>query len=79
MSKPKIAIITRTKNRPLFLERAVNSVLNQNFENFMHVIVNDGGETDPVDKLALKYKDLYNDRLKIVHNDVSKGMEAASN
>ena len=40
----KVAIITRTKDRPLFLARAIESVTHQTFTDFSHIIVNDGGD-----------------------------------
>jgi glycosyltransferase involved in cell wall biosynthesis len=39
----KVAIITRTKDRPLLLQRAVASVASQTYKNYVHIIVNDGG------------------------------------
>lgn len=39
----KVAIITRTKDRPLLLRRAIASVANQTYKNYVHIIVNDGG------------------------------------
>ena len=75
----KIAIITRTKNRPLLFKRAVESVLSQTYRDFLHVIVNDGGDSSEVELLMNNYKERYEDCLLIIHNDKSLGMEAASN
>lgn len=75
----KVAIITRTKNRGLLLERAIQSVLSQAYENWIHVIVNDGGVAAEVDDLINKYRYKYNEKLIVVHNPISMGMEAASN
>jgi len=77
--KPRAAVVTRTKNRPLFLERAIKSVHNQTMADFVHVIINDGGDAGPVDMLVEKYADLTKGRVKVIHNAESKGMEAASN
>jgi glycosyltransferase involved in cell wall biosynthesis/cell division protein FtsB len=74
-----IAVITRTKNRPLLLERALKSVLAQTRGDWVHVVVNDGGAPEPVEELAARYAEAYAGRLKLVHNPVSLGMEAASN
>lgn len=79
MNKYKVAIITRTKNRTILLERAINSVLSQTLKDWIMVIVNDGGVKEDVDKLVDKYKDKHNDQIKVIHNDTSLGMEAASN
>lgn len=75
----KIAVITRTKDRPLFLERAIQSVHGQTFTDFIHVIINDAGDPKAVDDVVERYKDITKGRIKVVHNTVSKGMEAASN
>ena len=50
-SIPKVAIITRTKDRSKFLERAVQSVLQQTMKDYVHVILNDGGAKNEVNKL----------------------------
>lgn len=76
---PKVAIITRTKDRPLLLERAILSVLNQSFEDWMHLIVNDGGDKVDVENLEQKYQERYNGRLKIIHNEISKGADRVIN
>ncbi len=75
----KVAIITRTKNRPLLLKRAVESVLGQSYDDYIHVIINDGGSQSDVDELIKKYDAKYKKRLKVIHNKTSMGMEAASN
>lgn len=74
-----VAVITRTKNRPLTLKRAVESVLNQSYGDFIHVIVNDGGDSDTVEALLAPYLPRYDGRIIVIHHPESKGMEAASN
>lgn len=49
---PSCAVITRTKSRPLLLQRAMASVAAQTFRDFTWVVVNDGGEPGPVDRMA---------------------------
>jgi glycosyltransferase involved in cell wall biosynthesis len=46
-----VSIIVRTKNRPVLLERALRSLEAQTSRNFEVVIVNDGGELDPIENL----------------------------
>jgi len=75
----KIAVITRTKNRPITLERAMKSILSQTESDWLHVIVNDGGEQSCVEQLMNKYSAQYKGRVKLIHNTDSLGMEAASN
>ncbi len=75
----RVAVITRTKNRVALLGRAVESVLGQTEKDWVHVIVNDGGDPEPVDSLLASYKERYCGRLLVIHNPQSLGMEGASN
>lgn len=79
LKEPVVAIITRTKNRTLLLERCINTVLAQTRSDWIHVIVNDGGDPTEVEALVKLYEVRYQGRLKLIHNDQSLGMEAASN
>lgn len=80
-NKPKasVAVITRTKNRPILLRRAIESIANQTYKDLILVIVNDGGTKKPVDDLVKKYSKQLKDRVKVIHNPKSLGMEGASN
>jgi glycosyltransferase involved in cell wall biosynthesis len=71
---PAVSVVTRTKNRPLLLQRALDSVGQQRFTDWEHLIVNDGGDPSPVDRLAAGEP-----RRRTIHNPRSYGMEAASN
>lgn len=73
------AIITRTKDRNLLVPRAVESVLNQTCDDWVHVIVNDGGSRPALDAVLAPYRERYRGRLVIVHNPKTVGMEASSN
>lgn len=75
----RTAIITRTKNRPLLLVRAIASVLGQTDGDFVHVIVNDGGDKEELHGALEPFRDRYAGRLLVVNNEKSLGMEAASN
>lgn len=77
--RPRTAIITRTKNRPIFLERAVRSVLAQTDPNWIHVIVNDGGDHTTVESIVEQHRHQYDGRVNIINHLRSLGMEAASN
>ena len=79
VTTPKVAIITRTKDRGILLERAIKSIHQQTMDDFIHVIINDAGDKRVVDDLVKKYKTLIKDRVKVIHNTESRGMEAASN
>ncbi|MGE0724556.1 MAG: glycosyltransferase family 2 protein [Alphaproteobacteria bacterium] len=79
MPDPAVAVITRTKDRGVLLRRAMDSVLDQSFADWIHVVVNDGGDPAPVEALAAERSARYAGRLKVIHNPESLGMEAASN
>jgi len=53
----KAVIITRTKNRPNFLRRAMLSALGKSYDDRVHVIVNDGGQRNEIDLLALEFEE----------------------
>lgn len=75
----RVAVIMRTKDRPQLIERAFNSVLDQTFEDWHLVVVNDGGDAHHVDKLVRKYGGSFGNRVSAIHNEASVGRAAASN
>ena len=75
----KTLVVTRTKNRPVLLRRAIESVLGQTHADWIHAIVNDGGDPAPVDLLAAEYAARYRGRLKVIHHAKSMVMQNASN
>lgn len=77
--KPQVAVITRTKNRGILLRRALLSVATQSLQDYIHVIVNDGGSTSEVDLALLVLEDKHREKIKVITYEESKGMEAASN
>lgn len=75
----KVGIITRTKNRPILLQRALKSVCEQTFADWELVVVNDGGDAAEVEQLVQKIPSEQRAKIKCLHHETSKGMEAASN
>lgn len=74
----RVAIVTRTKDRPVLLRRAAESVAAQTHEDYTWVVVNDGGAPDEVDRVI--GESLVDPaRITVCHNAESLGMEAASN
>ena len=74
----RVAVVTRTKDRPLLLPRARDSVSQQTYRNFVWVIVNDAGDPTIVDSEAAAAR-AAGIEVEVVHRERSCGMEAASN
>lgn len=72
----KIAIITRTKNRSLLLTRALRSVQAQTYKDFIHVIVNDGGDQKKLESVLNEY---HADNRLVINNEESAGLVKALN
>ena len=84
INKPIFTIITTVKNNRFKLEKTIKSLLNQEFKNFEHIII-DAGSTDGTIKIIKKYdnkidywvsrndKGIYhgfNDGIKLARGDI---------
>lgn len=49
---PKVSIVLPTYNRPHLLPKAMESILNQSFQDFEFIIINNGSEKETADVLA---------------------------
>ena len=74
---PRVTVVTRTRNRPLMLKRAVQSVGAQSFQDLELVIVNDAGSTEPVESALESAPEWLRERTRVVTNETSHGREAA--
>ena len=74
-----VGVITRTKNRNVLLRRALESILNQSHQDWIQVVVNDGGDPAAVDELINLFYEKANGRIRVIHHAESIGMMAASN
>lgn len=79
MPSASVAIITRTKNRPLLLTRAIRSVLSQSYSDWIMVIVNDGGESQVVEEICKSFGTDFTGKYLLIHHENSVGMEEAGN
>jgi glycosyltransferase involved in cell wall biosynthesis len=68
-SLPKVAVVTRTKDRPIFLRRALQSVAKQTYKDYVHIVVNDGGNQDLVEDLVSKSEN--NRQIRVFHRDTA--------
>ena len=75
---PTISIVTRTKNRELLLKRCAQTVSSQTTDaNLEWVVVNDGGQVEPVDIVVSQIYPQVS--TKVIHNESSRGRASAAN
>jgi glycosyltransferase involved in cell wall biosynthesis len=75
----RVAILMRTRDRPVLLARALASVLSQTHQDWHLLLVNDGGDPLPLDRLVARHETGFQGRISVLHRPESQGMEAASN
>ena len=73
---PKISIIIPIFNVQDYLERCLDSILNQIFQDFEVILINDGS-TDKSGEICDRYADL-DQRIKVIHKK-NEGVSAARN
>jgi glycosyltransferase involved in cell wall biosynthesis len=74
----RVAVIVRTKGRPVFLDRALDSIRRQTFTHYHVVVVSDGA----ADTQSVAIVDRYKARglpVVLVEHTVDQGIEAMSN
>jgi glycosyltransferase involved in cell wall biosynthesis/DNA-binding SARP family transcriptional activator len=71
---PSVSVIVPTLNRAEMLKEALKSILNQTYQNFEIIVVNDGGED--VFELIGNFQD---PRVKCIAHRKNKGLAAARN
>src|SRR5262249_14892082 len=74
----RVAVILRTRDRPLLLSRALDGIAAQTETRWQLCLVNDGGPTAPIADLIRARAGLAG-RLRVLHHPAPRGMEAASN
>lgn len=75
----KVNVVMRTRDRPLLMRRACETVLAQTYTDWSLVLVNDGGPASEVEACLAPYRQLFGDRLEIRHNPVCLGRAKAAN
>ena len=73
--QPAITVFMPVYNAEKYLKEAIDSILNQTFENFELLIIDDGS-TDESVKIIETYTD---ERIRLIHNDGNKGLPYTRN
>ncbi len=79
MTEAEVAIVVRTKDRPDFLSRALESITAQSMSRWECVIVNDGGSIDSVERLVKELAADQRARISVVHHETSRGRWVSAN
>jgi glycosyltransferase involved in cell wall biosynthesis len=79
MAEPRVAIIMRTQDRPITLDRALSGILRQSFTEWQLVLVSDAGNLVAIRETVARHADSLAGRLRLIHRERSEGMQAASN
>lgn len=74
-----VAIILRTKDRPICLARALSSIISQTYKNWQIILVNDGGNPDVLNDTLSFHKQFFNEKLTVINNPTSLGMSQGLN
>ena len=75
LDRPEISVLMPVYNGDKFLIKSIESILNQTFENFEFIIINDGSNDD-----SLKIIESFNDRrIKFFHHSENRGITFALN
>lgn len=75
MKNPKITVFMAAYNAAPFIAESISSILNQTFNDFELLIVNDGS-TDDTSSIVEKFND---NRIRLIHNDGNKGLPITRN
>jgi glycosyltransferase involved in cell wall biosynthesis len=75
MTKPVFSIITPTFKRQELLKRNIKSVINQTFENYEHIIIDDANE----EETAGMINSLNDSRIVLLHHENPRGAAASYN
>lgn len=75
----KVGVVVRTKNRPLLLKRAINSILNQSYKDWEILLVNNGGNIEELNQVLNEFKYMLGDKFKLFNIGTQAFMEVATN
>jgi len=75
----KVAIIMRTKDRPILLSRAVNSVILQRYSLWHIFLVNDGGDSETIKEVLAPFEAKLKDKITLFEQREPLGRAGAAN
>lgn len=76
MPSPKVSAIITTYNRPDLVKRAIESVLNQTYDNIECIVIDDCSSKGKTRNIIKSYED---NRLRYIRHDSNRGLSAARN
>ena len=74
--EPTVSVVIPTYDRPTFLEGAIDTVLQQTYDDLEVIVVDDGSETDYARATVEEYDDA---PVRLVEHDENRGLSAARN
>lgn len=74
-----VSIVTRTKDRPVFLRRALRSITSQTYTDWELIIVDDGGAPGVVDSVLAPLDESTRARVRVIAHETSQGRWQAAN
>lgn len=78
MESPLVSIITNTLNRADLIHRCIESIQNQTYQNYEHIIV-DGNSTDNTEEIVRSYQDPHIKYIKLDTRGPQLQMRAGAN
>lgn len=78
MKNPKISIITPNYNYSNYIGKTIQSVIDQNYHNFEHIIVDDGSSDNSAEVIE-KFVKKYPDKIKLIRQENQGQTKAANN
>lgn len=75
MAQPKVSVVMPYWNRPYLVSNAIHSILDQTFEDFELIIVDDGSEDQEIDHIVRRFGDK---RIRVLRTE-HKGLVHARN
>lgn len=73
---PKVSIIVPVYNASSFIEKCIQTILNQSYQNIELILINDGSKDNSKE---ICEKEIVNDQRAILYNQVNQGVSVARN